>query len=95
MLQNTPQQILSNKFSWKCRAFLVHIINIAVELGRRPAMGDAASFGSCSIQDGREDYISENAVANMLPMNLWSIIISRIGRTVDLMASASVDAIAS
>ena len=59
-------------------------------------MGDAAfaeavsRLGSCSIQDGREDHISESVVADTLPMDLWSIIISRNGRTVDLMAAASV-----
>ena len=89
----------SNKLCWHCYALRMHVTSTAAVLSRRLAMDDAAlteaisMFGSCSIQDGREDHIPENAVANKLPIDIWTVIFSRftrLGCTLDLMAAASV-----
>lgn len=55
------------------------------------ALNDSLSMISiCSIPDEREDHISERSVAITLPIDVWSIIFSRLDSTVDLMAAASV-----
>ena len=60
----------------------MHVNSTAAVLSRQLAMDDAAltedisMFGSCSIQDGREDHIPENAVANKLPIELLTDIFS-------------------